>query len=224
METHNTLDDMKGRLEKLEQKDNDLEAEKRNLLSNLDAEFQKHHGMLGVVVTQARDEFAQVKANLQDLYGHTSEAFQGFRARVEKLEATAGKGGGYSGAKTTAPADNGYLPVKSFLPKAFDGKEEGKWRKFCGDVSDFLETENPGMKTFLKRVEMSEEPITDDWISSNAHHVSSLVSQDHKAVYRCLKHLTDGEARLIVESVPEDQGFQAWKALHSRYGLSVAAK
>ena len=91
METHNTLDDIKGRLEKLEQKDGDLEAEKRNLLSNLDAEFQKHHGMLGVVVTQARDEFAQVKANLQDLYGHTSEAFQGFRARVEKLELTAVK-------------------------------------------------------------------------------------------------------------------------------------
>ena len=88
METHNTLDDIKSRLDKLEQKENDLAAEKQNLLTNLDAEFQKHHGMLGVVVTQARDEFAQVKTSLQELYGHTSDAFMGFKTRVEKLEAT----------------------------------------------------------------------------------------------------------------------------------------
>ena len=109
----------------------DLQNEKDGLIKSLDEEFQRHKIALGEVVGQAKLTFEDLRTHMSSLHANTGDAFRGFKERVEKLEALQGKSSGGTGGKTSAPADNGYLPVKSFLPKTFDGKEEGKWRKFC---------------------------------------------------------------------------------------------
>ena len=52
-----------------------IESEKRELMEQLNAEFDTNRVALVTVVNGAREEFLDIKKNIGDLYGHTADAF-----------------------------------------------------------------------------------------------------------------------------------------------------
>ena len=50
------------------------------------------------------------------------------------------------------------------------------------------------------------------------------VTSANVTVHQALKSLTEGEARCVIMSIPGGNGFQAWRALHQRHGLSLLAQ
>ena len=73
----------------------------------------------------------------------------------------------------------------------------------------------------LVSIEKTTELIDDAWI---AVHVPGQLVQMGKHVHRALKILTECEAHQVVETVAGNNGFEAWKSLHMRFGQSAASK
>ena len=196
-----------------------IDSEKRELLDQLNAEFDRNRVALVTVVNGAREEFLDIKKNLGDLYGHTADAFNEVRNKVNELETM------MSSFKGGTPEKNfkGYLPTKNLVPKMFGNIEE-EWRKWQDDVMDYMDTQRPGMRAFLKKVETEPNKIDEEWIAAQSTAHPPEVIKDKVNVYRALKGLTEGEARMVVQAAKEENGFDAWKQLHQRFGLSLAAK
>ena len=193
----------------------DFQDEKKNLLASLRQELDRGKTMLMQVVLDARSEFDEVRANIQGLFTETGKAFGNVQAKVTDLETKIRdhtQGGRYS-----------YLPLKTMAPTKFEGKDE-MWRKWQDNMADYFDMQNGGMKAFLKSVEVDAEALTDVWLEGKRAAYPAAIVDDQVRVYRALKALTDGEAHLIVQAVKDEDGFKAWKALHQRYGLSIAAK
>ena len=201
----------------------ELAFEKKTLLDNLNAEFDKHQLALIGVVEDARREFHKMQNHLQELTGKTSSTFQEVRAKVESLEQemhfSKGTTEGMTSSSRVGGAMNGFLPAKSLVPQVFKG-EEDKWRAWQEDFADYLDGQRPGLKTVLKKA--AEEPniIDATWCNLNG-----VLDATHSTnVFRALKALTMAEARTVVQGVRNQCGFEAWRALHQRFGPSVAAR
>ena len=201
----------------------ELAFEKKTLLDNLNAEFDKHQLALIGVVEDARREFHKMQSHLQELTGKTSSTFQEVRAKVESLEQemhfSKGTTEGMTSSSRVGGAMNGFLPAKSLVPQVFKG-EEDKWRAWQEDFADYLDGQRPGLKTVLKKA--AEEPniIDATWCNLNG-----VLDATHSTnVFRALKALTMAEARTVVQGVRNQCGFEAWRALHQRFGPSVAAR
>ena len=201
-----------------------METQKAEFVIQVNDEFDKHRVALQVVVDAARDEFQKLSANMTELYSKTAEAFAQVVKKVSDLEqATADKSS--SGGNAGTGAFRGYLPAKSMIPGKFGSAEEG-WRKWQDDVCDYMDAITPGMRKLLKAVELETGAVDDAWIANKLAEgkYSTKALTDGVSVYRLLKVLTEGEAHMVVQGVPEESGYNAWKQLHLRYGLSVAAK
>ena len=200
-----------------------LASEKTEFMRSLNTELDDHKLALAAVVTGARDEFAAMKGALTDLHGHTAQAFGDVKAKVEKLEADIQRGNLGKGSGSTTTTTHGFLPIKSLVPAVFGSSEE-HWRGWQDDVADYLDSQKPGMKAVLKTAEREAGQLDDTWSSNQGlvHNVN--VGGEQANVYRALKALTSGEAKTVVQGVRGENGYAAWRALHQRFGPSVAAR
>ena len=115
------------------------------------------------------------------------------------------------------------ISPQNHIPKTF-GKIEAEWRTWQDDICDFCDANTSGMRSLLKAVEKSDGKLDDEWVAkmlADGHPVKAV--GDRLNLYRALKTLTEGEARKVVMSVSDEDRFRAWKALHQRYGSSLAA-
>ena len=200
-----------------------IDSEKKALIEQVNKEFDAHKKAITQVINDARGEFANVKDNLGELYGATGQAFADIKGKVDNLEHEFRQRHRGSGGTSKSGKEKGYLPIKSLVPAVF-GEDEGQWRKWQEDVSDYLDTLQPGMRDWLKVVEKATDIVDDEWVTKNrAGHPADVVD-DATALFIALKALTTGEARMVVQGVRDHNGFAAWKHLHQRFGLSVAAK
>ena len=92
------------------------------------------------------------------------------------------------------------------------------------DLLDFLDCSNPGMRSFLKDVEAQTEELKDEWMHMMKDKYGAKVTEDSVQVWRALKSLTRGEARKVIMSVKNEDGFKAWQKLHMHFGPSLSAK
>ena len=116
----------------------------------------------------------------------------------------------------------GLLPTKSLVPPAYSGADETKWREWSEDILDFFDAVRPGLKATLKATAtVSEDKLLDDYWIVNTCAVNGMRRQE---AYTALKGLTQGEAKIVVQSVRGNDGFLAWRALHMRYYPSVASR
>lgn len=129
--------------------------------------------------------------------------------------APVGGGGGGQGHQNT----RGFLPLKNQVPKTF-GKIEADWRNWHEDMAVFLEASEQGIGDVLKAVAKRVDEADEGWLRHN-HPTHSAKSAD---LHRCLRTLTEGEARMVVMGVKTENGFEAWRLLHQRYGLATAAR
>ena len=89
---------------------------------------------------------------------------------------------------------------------------------------DFLGCSNPEMRGFLKVVEAQTEELKDEWMQMMKDKYGAKVIEDSVHVWRALKSLSWREARKVIMSVKNEDGFQAWQKLHMHFGPSLSAK
>ena len=200
-----------------------LAAEKVDFTQQLNIELDKHKLALASVVDGARSEFTVLKGQLTDLHGHTAQAFGNVKAKVEQLEAEILQRGTPGKSHMGSTATQGYLPMKSMVPSVFGNSEE-QWRGWQDDVADYVDSQRRGMKVVLKAAEQEMGPIDEQWMLEQGHKHQVNAEAEKANLYRALKALTTGEAKTVVQGVRGENGYAAWKALHQRFGPSVAAR
>ena len=200
-----------------------LQGQTGRAVEEVNAQFDVHQAALIQVVEHARNEFQSMRNELASLYGGTAQTFQQFQDKVNDMakeladmKAQGPTGGG--GKKT-----HGFLPLKEQVPKTF-GQKEGEWRTWQDDVATYLDTIEEGMRGALKDAETATAEIDDAWLVGQTTKHSAAVMNKSRELHRALKTLTDGEARMVVQGVKDERGFEAWRLLHMRFGLSTAAK
>ena len=200
-----------------------VDGQKKQLIENINDEFSKHKAALQAVIEAARGEFEQSRAGMQHLYGESSSAFANVQTALNELKAEVDSGksdhhGGDRGLK-------GFLSAKSMLPDKF-GKTEDLWRRWSEDVADYADAIIPGMRAVLKLAEKDPENASEEKLAewANGDPLKAKAAKEGKAFYRLLKALTEQEAHTVIQGVKGEDGFRAWQALHTRYGLSLAVK
>ena len=73
------------------------------------------------------------------------------------------------------------------------------------------------MRSFLK-------DLKDEWMQMMKGNYGAKVTEDSVQVWRALKSLTGSEARKVIMSVKNEDGFKAWQKLHKHFGPSLSAK
>ena len=194
-----------------------LNEQKANQEDDLNKEFASHKLAMREIIEAARTEFSDIKQSLTNLHTATDAAL---KEVVQKVNDVENKGGGNSGNGWKA---KGYIPIKSMVPKTFNNQED-QWRQWQDDVMDYFDSITPGMRKFLKEVELETEPVGEAWLTEKAGSHDEKVLGDQVQVWRALKSLTDGEARKVVTSVSSENGFRAWQKLHMRFGPSLSSK
>ncbi len=80
------------------------------------------------------------------------------------------------------------------------------------------------MKDFLEEVSKQTDEISEVWIQERRGTYGTKVVDDAVEVWRTLKALTEGEARKVVNSVRNENGYHVWQKLHLRFERGLAAR
>ena len=106
---------------------------------------------------------------------------------------------------------------KTIVPEVLSKEEE--WRMWKSDVEDYCQEMFEGMKDMLEEIRKAEEEINEEWFDPTDEDWWSK----GEMLWRFLKRYTSGEAKRVVMSVREDNGWEAWKKLNQQYepGLMV---
>ena len=118
----------------------DLDAQKADLLDQLNVKFTKTKMGLTEVVEHAKVEFVKIRSDLQAIYGNAAAALDDMGKRIDGIE------------KTKTGQNKGYIPIQNLIPKEYKDHGDG-WRQWHDDLLDFLDCSNPGMCSFLKEIE-----------------------------------------------------------------------
>ena len=158
----------------------DLDAQKADLLDQLNVEFTKTKMGLTKVMKHAKVEFVKIRTDLQAIYGNAAAAFDDMGKRIDGIE------------KTKTRQNKGYIPIKNLIPKEYKDHGDG-WRQWQDDLLDFLDCSNPGMRSFMKEIEAQTEELKDEWMQRMKDKYGAKVTEDSVQVWRALKSLTGGE-------------------------------
>ena len=202
-----------------------IQKEKDDFMDAVGLKLAQGENQIGVIIQEAtkrfdqieggaRTKFEQLENDLREIYQRTANSVKEIEARVAGLE-QGGGGGDREGGKS-------YLPQKSILPKVFEDKLE-EWRRWTGDVADYIDTQCKGVKELLVEIDGTEEDIDEQWRESKQGLYPPAVL-DQVKLYRALKKLTCGESQKVVNSVGEEDGFRAWQKLRLRFEPGLQAK
>ena len=92
-----------------------INAQKQELIDQLNAELTQHKLEMHEIVEGAKTEFTNIQTAVKSLYEDSSKAVIEPKDRMENVEKSGGKQGGMKG----------YLPVKAMRPGTFTDKVEG---------------------------------------------------------------------------------------------------
>ena len=144
------------------------------------------------------------------------DTIKNLTARIAVIEAAPGRG-----STCGSPAARGYFPEKLIVPNIFNGEVDG-WRIWRDDVSDFLVARNTGMQRLLEEISQHKELPLQELRKMASLRVK--VPSDSVQVWRALKGLTSGVARVVDQSVEGENGFDAWRRLHHQFEPKLVIK
>jgi hypothetical protein len=174
-----------------------LNVEKIQFMDAVQTEFAKHKLGLAEVVTAAQVKFLEVEERL--------------RASEKEKSTTGGK--------------KGFLPDKMMVPEKFSD-DITHWRKWKEMVAKYFDEGREGLKAIMDEVGRSTTPVDVEILEQAArrhpHAIPDLVKWKH--LYRALEKLVDGEAAKVIESVQDENGFEAWRQLHVRFEPELEAQ
>ena len=153
----------------------DLDAQKADLLDQLNVEFTKTKMGLMEVVEHAKVEFVKIRSDLQAIHGNAAAAFDEMGKRIDGIE------------NTKAGQNKGYIPIKKLIPKVY--KDHGDGWQWQDVLLDFLDCSNPGIRSFLKDVEAQTEELKDEWMQIVKDKYGAKVTEDTVQVWRALQSL-----------------------------------
>ena len=114
----------------------------------------------------------------------------------------------------------------------FTGGEE-RWKDWSFDVKIAIKSQDPKMERAMRMVEkavacqtgelsMEELRDKDDVGESGGHYAG--IEDTGGELYQHLILMTDGEAKMIVKSVEDCDGYRAWARLYSKYNKRTLAR
>ena len=137
----------------------------------------------------------------------------------EKLSKAVGGGGGH-GKKA------GFLPDKMMIPTPFN-HDISVWRKWKEEVTKHFDDKHEGMKYIMDHISkldyvIDEKVMEDECYNNPCAPVANLLKWKH--LYRALEKLTEGEAHKVISTVPNENGFEAWRQLTMRFEPELEAQ
>jgi hypothetical protein len=176
-----------------------LVDEKAKFMDAVQVEFAKQRLNLGQVVAEAQAKFLELEA---------------------RLRSTERPGGG-----APAGGKKGFLPDKMMVPEKFSD-DISQWRKWKETVAKYFDEGREGLKAIMDEVGRSTTPVDQAMLQLAAtrhpHTIPDLEKWKH--LYRALEKLVEGEAAKVIESVQDENGFEAWRQLHVRFEPELEAQ
>ena len=189
-------------------------------LTQMKVETEQKHGMflndLQSVIEGAKQKFSEVENHIKALHEAADIKFKEMDANIKN------EGGGAGGSREKK---NGFLPDKMMVPKNFTD-DIATWRKWKEEVAKYFDDGKEGMKMVMDDVAKLKIPVTKEILEQACQDRPQLVEQvlRWKHVYRALEKLTGGEAAKVISTVPEENGFEAWRQLHLRFEPELEAQ
>ena len=140
--------------------------------------------------------------DMEEKFRKMEEMLEGMKTRITNTEA---KG-------TDERKCIGYINMKNKEPKVF-GEKPDDWKKWKDDMGDFLDAHNPGIKKLLKEIAETKEEISDEWKNARNQKYEQRLLKDGDKVWNTLRQLTNVDARKIVMSTKDENGFTSWQNL-----------
>jgi hypothetical protein len=166
---------------------------------------------LAVYEAQVSEDFGSVRNDFRMVREELSTALQ----RIAQLEAAARDVGRDVGGPRQKKS---LIHIKNLTPSVLSGTEH--WKKWKGDVEEYLEELVPCFKDMLDIVKKSEEDIDQSFFNDVDESWWEYTDQ----LWRLLRRYSEGEARRVVLSVSCDNGWDAWRKLHSQFEPSVVMR
>ena len=105
--------------------------------------------------------------------------------------------------------------VRNIAPRVFGGKQED-WEDFAFKFRIFIGLQGTAIARMLREAEAKTGPIADGRMKLDKEgKVDEATASRH--VFCQLAQLVEGPPGLILRSMPEDNGFEAWRLLTQRY-------
>ena len=170
------------------------------LLTRLGAyESQQAVGQAEMKV-EVKNQVSEVTDALNKLYNTASAAVGVVAARVERIEEKI-RGGAMQGQKSLLNHKNMTVSVLEKMDQ---------WRAWTADVEEYTEETMPGIRRYLEMAKSGEEEISEADMDGEAW-------AQREMVWRFLKRYTTGEARKVVSSAPNRNGWEAWRKLRLQF-------
>ena len=194
-----------------------LQRELRQLHADAAAGWQRHEEKLTNMAQEVKQAFMEVQR------------------KISNMEAEGSRGGTVPGPRSGDKFLKGYLPMKTLVPDKLTDKVE-EWRRWRTKLLSYLDIVTPGMKKFLEEIQNldgstlakkipEDEEQWDTWIKTKeAEYGHAWIGADRNIVYRVLQELTTGQALKVVESIPHENGYRAWKELNLNFEPMLAGR
>jgi len=149
---------------------------------------------------QHYDAIVSAKRELTELQVSAESIFLQVKSKIEELERKGRSGGDNKMA--------GFVQLRNLEPKVYGGKIE-EWKGWKETSLDYFDTMEPGMRQVME--EAAKKGVTEDW------------KKRGRDLHRALKNFTDGDAKKIIMTVKEENGWAAWKELcmNSESGINA---
>ena len=166
------------------------------------------------VVEEAKKEFMNNQTAMSLLTNCIGE--------VERRVAAGGGAGDRTGVAPPGERERSIFPAKLLMPSKYADQQE-RWATWAEDAKIYLDVCIPGLKEVLKAVENQDQAVTIQWVEDKA---GPQLAGKAKEVLNGLRMMTEegSTARRTVASVPEDNGYEAWRRLSIKFGLPLQVR
>jgi len=148
---------------------------------------------------EVKNQVSEVTDGLKELYTTASIAVGAVAARVERIEERI-RGG--------ADRQKSLLHHKNMTVSVLEKMDQ--WRSWTADVEDYTEETMPGIRSDLDKAKSEEEEVSEVDMDPEAWALREML-------WRFLKRYTAGEARKVVTSAPNRNGWEAWRKLRLQF-------
>ena len=142
--------------------------------------------------TEVKEQVSEVTAGLKELYNTASVAVGLVASRLDKLESKINGGGG----------QKSLLHYKNMTVNILEKID--RWRTWKADVEDYIEETMPGIRGYLEKAKKCDEEVEEVDVDPPAW-------GQREMLWRFLKRYTAGDARKVVSSVSDRNGWEAWR-------------
>jgi len=155
---------------------------------------------------EVKNQVSEVSDGLKELYTVANIAVGAVATRVTKIEESLAEQRSRGGGATQG--QRSLLHHKHMTVAVLDKLDQ--WRSWTADVEDYTEETMPGIRTDLDTAKSQDEEVAEVDMDPEAWKCREMV-------WRFLKRYTSGEAKKVVCSAPNRNGWEAWRKLHLQY-------